>query len=117
MWLCKRCANLNEGHHRFCGGCDLKCPEQGSIDAHFYALESAIRGGATKRELNAKFPELYDPKARKLKLAAQVAEAGEEGEPDDVRGLPLIMSREYGKEHGLFGAEGKLKLLSHFSLT
>ena len=26
-------------------------------------------------------------------------------EPDDVSGLPLIMSREYAKDHGLFGTE------------
>lgn len=105
MWLCKRCANLNLGHHRFCGGCDLRCPEKGSIDAHFYALESAIRGGATKRELNTKYPELYDPKVRKLKLAKLNAVKDDEAEPDDIRGLPLIMSREYAKDHGLFGAE------------
>ena len=115
MWLCKRCAHLNDGHHRFCVGCDLKCPEKGSIDAHFYALESAIRGGASKRELNSKFPELYDPKARKMRLDAAQRRAELAEEPEDVAGLPLIMSREYGKDHGLFGGEEDTRAIADWA--
>ena len=100
MWLCKRCAHLNEGYHRFCSGCDLKCPEKGSIDAHFYALESAIRGGASKRELNSRFPELYDPKARKLQLARSAKETAE-GEPEDVTGMFILINSRHLSRIGL----------------
>ena len=78
-------------------GCDMKCPDKGSVDAEFYALESAIRGGASKSDLNRRFG-LFDNKLKRNKLSR-----GTEEEPEDVRGVPLAFTRQFNKDIGMFG--------------
>ena len=46
----------------------MKCPDKGSVDAEFYALEGAIRSGASKTDLNRRFG-LFDNRRKRNKLA------------------------------------------------
>ena len=75
----------------------MKCPDKNSVDAEFYAIEGAIRSGASKADLNKRFG-LFDNRLKRNRL-----EKGTDEEPEDIRGVPLAFTRSYNKDIGMFG--------------
>ena len=89
-WLCERCSHLNVGSNKFCHGCDLEAPAQSDKERKFFSapnwMELSRRDGK-QYEANGGQP-VEQPK-----------------EQPDVRGVPLVGTREFGKEEGLFGGD------------
>ena len=93
-WLCKRCAHMNVGSNKHCFGCDLKAPDvTDGNEEKFFAAPNWM-------EMSRTDGKQYDNKWKRDRI---MAESGGPSEPEDVKGLPLIASREFSKQEGLFG--------------
>ena len=97
-WLCKRCAHMNVGSNKHCYGCDMKAPD--ATDGH----EARFFADPNWMEMSRTDGKQFNNKWKRDRIMYQ---RGGEDEPDDkdVSGLPLIGTRGYSKQEGLFGGD------------